>query len=75
MEPMKLNKEDDAIYHAAFGKSKAKTVKERMAAGQAAVDTYRNPPKQAPKNLKTMARARVDSIEAAIDGGIKDGSR
>ena len=33
----KLSKEDEAIYMAAFGKSKAKTVKERMAAGDAAV--------------------------------------
>jgi hypothetical protein len=68
----KLSKEDEAIYMAAFGKSKAKTVKERMAAGDAAVAASKAQPT---KILKTLAQKRVDNIEAAIDGGIKDGSR
>ena len=68
---MAMSKEEKAVYDAAFSKSKAKTVKARMAAGKAAVAAKRNPPKPAERNLSTMARSRVDSVESAIDGGIK----
>ena len=70
-----MSKEENAIYMKAFQGSKAKTVKERMAAGDAAVEAVRNPPKPEPQNLFTMAQKRVDTIEQAVDEGVRQGSR
>lgn len=69
----KMNEKDNAIYMAAFGESKAKTVKERMAAGEAAVAASKTSP-NAGKNLFTMAEKRVETIEKAVDQGIEDGT-
>lgn len=66
---MGMSKKEREVYTKAFEASKAKTVKERMAAGKAAVAAYKKP---APaKNLKTMAKSRVDTIEAALDDALK----
>jgi len=70
-----MTKEENAVYMKAFQESTAKTVKERMAAGESAVQTMRNPPKPEQKNLFTMAKKRVETIEQAIDEGVRQGSK
>lgn len=72
---MKMTPEEDAVYMKAFGKSKAKTVKERMAEAQSALETYRKggmerAVSQGVKEgtLKERAEARRRKIDKAIDG-------
>lgn len=68
----KMSKEENAVYMKAFQSSKAKTVKERMAAGDAAVASHRKGPAPTPK--KNYGERRIASIDQAVDGGIADGN-
>lgn len=75
---MKMTPEEDAAYMKAFGASKAKTVKERMAEAQAAVDAMRTAakaPKGAHVGLAKKLKDRPKTIMEAVDKGIEDGSR
>ena len=72
---MKLTPEEDAVYMQAFGKSKAKTVKERMAEADAALKQYRQGglDRAVDKGVKDgtlqdRAISRRDRVEKAIDG-------
>lgn len=73
-----MNKAEKDIYMKAFQASKASDYKARKAEAEKAVEAHRSAPKAAPPKkgkLQGLAEARVKTIEEAIEGGIKDGSR
>lgn len=74
----KLTEEENKIYMDAFSATKAKTVKERMAAGDAAVAAFRAnaaKPKGAHVGLTGKMKSRAQMMMEALDKGIEDGSR
>lgn len=68
-----MNKAEKDIYMKAFQASKASDYKARKADAEKAVEAHRAAPKKG--KLQGLAEARVKTIEEAIEGGIKDGSR
>lgn len=74
---MKLSKEEQAEFDKAFLASKAKTVKERDAAGMLAVEAMRGAaklPKPAHVGLTGKMKNRPKTLMDAVDQGIEDGS-
>jgi hypothetical protein len=74
----KFTPEENEVYMAAFSATKAKTVKERMAAGDAAVEAFRleqKKPKGAHVGLAGKMKSRAQSMMEALDEGVKDGTR
>ena len=67
-----MNSKEKKIYFDAFEKAQGKSYEERKAAADAAVKAYRNPPKQA---KKTIAQRRIDTINQAVDEGVRQGNK
>jgi hypothetical protein len=76
---MKMTPEEDAVYMGAFSKSKAKTVKERMAEAEAALKAHRDGGAMRAVNkgikdgtLTERAMARRERIDQASGFGRKN---
>lgn len=70
--------QEDQAFMKAFSESKAKTVKERMAAGEAAVAALRKSGKQPKGKHVGMAekmKNRPKTMMEALEKGIEDGNR
>jgi hypothetical protein len=72
---MKMTADEDAVYMRAFGKSKGKTVKDRMAEADAALKQFRAGGMERAVNngikdgtLSERAKSRREKINEAIDG-------